>query len=184
LGWLDEAEIFSASREIEHIIHGESSGVDIIGAMSEAGHLFFKSGDTKPIEINWQPNWYLSDCGQKGATASCITKVKNILEKTPDVGRKIDRTMNFSVQACLDALAMPNKEKGNELLTQAIDSASGAFTQWGLVHGSLKQHMLELTKNGALAIKPTGSGGGGYVLSLWTNPPSPIVCDGLGLIKL
>ncbi len=184
LGWLDKSNIFAASREIEHIIHGESSGVDIVGAMSENGNLFYKTGEITPLQINWEPNWYISDCKQKGATASCITKVKSILEKTPDVGKKIDRMMTSSVDKAIEALALTDKVRGNELLTQSIDLASGAFTQWGLVHGSLKQHMLELTKNGAIAIKPTGSGGGGYVLSLWTNPPSPIICDGLGLIKL
>jgi mevalonate kinase len=28
-----------------------------------------------------------------------------------------------------------------------------------------------LKKAGAVAVKPTGSGGGGYVLSLWTTQP-------------
>lgn len=184
LGWLDKKNIFSASKEIEHIIHGESSGVDIVGAMSEDGCLFYKSGEQKELKMGWQPNWYISDCGQKGATASCITKVKLLLEKTPEVGKKIDRLMISSVEMAVEGLALTDKEKGNELLAQSIDLASGAFSQWGLVHGSLKQHMHDLTKNGAMAVKPTGSGGGGYVLSLWTNPPSPIVCDGLGLIQL
>ena len=184
LGWIDKNDIFSTSREIEHIIHGESSGVDIVGAMSEEGCLFYKTGELKKLSINWQPNWFISDCGQKGATASCITKVKSILEKTPDVGKKIDRLMISSVEMAIEGLALEDKEKGYELLAQSIDLASGAFSQWGLVHGSLKQHMLDLTKNGAIAVKPTGSGGGGYVLSLWARPPSPITCDGLGLIKL
>ncbi len=184
LGWLEENNIFSYSREIENIIHGESSGVDIVGAMSEKGHKFYKSGEMSELNISWQPNWYISDCGQKGATASCITKVKSILQKTPDIGEKIDRLMQSAVDLALESLSEKNKNLGINQLARAIDMASGAFSQWGLVHGSLKHHMHELTKNGAIAVKPTGSGGGGYVLSLWTNPPGPIICETLGLIQL
>ncbi len=42
----------------------------------------------------------------------------------------------------------------------------------GLISESLQQHMQQLLHEGALAVKPTGSGSGGYVLSLWESEPT------------
>jgi mevalonate kinase len=62
-------------------------------------------------------------------------------------------------------------DKDSTLLKQAIDEAHGCYKDWGLVNGSLKQHIAELQAHGAVAVKPTGSGGeGGHVLSLWDGP--------------
>jgi mevalonate kinase len=52
-----------------------------------------------------------------------------------------------------------------------------SFSGWGLTTGVLGDHIQQLKDYGALAVKPTGSGDGGYVLSLWRQPPinvSPI----------
>ena len=63
------------------------------------------------------------------------------------------------------------KEKNIEQLAESINNAADCFTQWGLISTPLKQHMLRLREMGAIAVKPTGSGGGGYVLSLWERAP-------------
>ncbi len=182
LGWVLKSDVFSLSRDIENIIHGESSGVDIVGAMSEEGKEFYREGTVLPMEIHWQPRWALSDCQQKGMTVSCIRKVKNIIESTPELGLKIDNLMKASVELSKQALAQTDQETGLQLLARAIDKANDCFKQWGLVHGPLKYHMSELLKNGALAVKPTGSGDGGYVLSLWPNELSQEKINQLGLI--
>jgi mevalonate kinase len=56
-------------------------------------------------------------------------------------------------------------------LAEAINTAADCFFQWGLISESLQHHMQTLFDAGALAVKPTGSGGGGFVVSLWENPP-------------
>ena len=45
--------------------------------------------------------------------------------------------------------------------------AKDCFEQWGLIDSSVQAEMDRLSAQGALAVKPTGSGGGGYLLSLW-----------------
>jgi mevalonate kinase len=61
--------------------------------------------------------------------------------------------------------------KALQQLTSAMNTAAQCFQQWGLVSDSLQQHMKTLREAGALAVKPTGSGGGGYVISLWESAP-------------
>ena len=63
------------------------------------------------------------------------------------------------------------KETQKEYLTQGLNKASSCFEKWGLISSSLKEHMDEVKQLGALALKPTGSGEGGHVLSLWDSPP-------------
>jgi mevalonate kinase len=40
-----------------------------------------------------------------------------------------------------------------------------------LIKGTLEQHIQTLVEKGAVAVKPTGAGSGGYVVSLWDRPP-------------
>ena len=54
----------------------------------------------------------------------------------------------------------------------AIKKSHNCFEQWGLVNEDVKRHQEILIEAGALAVKLTGSGGGGYVLSLWESVPS------------
>ena len=61
--------------------------------------------------------------------------------------------------------------KSIHLLTEAIKEGAHCFESWGLVSETLTQHMQLLYNHGALAVKPTGSGNGGFVVSLWENPP-------------
>jgi mevalonate kinase len=56
-------------------------------------------------------------------------------------------------------------------LAESIKKAKSCFKRWGLAEGKIAQHMQMLQKHGALAVKPTGAGDGGYVLSLWEDIP-------------
>ncbi|HWU44642.1 MAG TPA: hypothetical protein VN132_14420, partial [Bdellovibrio sp.] len=68
-------------------------------------------------------------------------------------------------------LSIENISEGEALLSQAINQAGECFEQWNLNEGAPAKHIQWLRENGAIAIKPTGSGGGGYVLSLWHSKP-------------
>ena len=54
---------------------------------------------------------------------------------------------------------------------KTIKKSNHCFEQWGLVTESVRKHEKILLDSGALAVKLTGSGGGGYVLSLWEEQP-------------
>ena len=81
--------------------------------------------------------------------------------------------MNQSVQLCLQALKEENKKKSLSLWKKALDLGYNCFEQWKLISYDLEQHIQFLKQTGAVAIKPTGSGLGGHVISLWDKrPPS------------
>lgn len=167
-------EIYDFARELENLFHGESSGVDIAVAHSGKGLLFVRGGERKVFEPTWSPRWYVSYSGKRGVTIDCVNKVKALIAKDPQRGAEIDQNMKKSVQMSQQAL-QDTPAQGLPLLKQAIDLAGSCFLDWGLVEGEPQQHLDWLKASGAIAVKPTGSGNGGYALSLWDREPSPEV---------
>lgn len=184
LGWVEEKNLFEFSRGLEDLFHGESSGVDVAASIRGEGMSFKRAGEMQPITMNWKPTWYLSYSGTKGVTSYCVNRVKELFLTNPDLAEKIDLRMAESVELSKQALAMTSAAEGLPLLAKAIDNACQCFTQWKLVGNELGRHLQELLKSGAIAVKPTGSGGGGYVLSLWkTEPPEAIKSQLIPLSK-
>ncbi len=180
LNWISKDQIYSFARSLEDLFHGESSGVDIAAALSEAGVVFEREKFiVDDIYLSWTPHLYLSYSGVKGVTSDCIKKVKAIKERSEALFLKIDEQMKEATQLAAQAL-IKDEAEGLKLLVKAINLARDCFHQWNLDEGVLGKHMKELTQAGALAVKPTGSGGGGYVLSLWESEPK----ETQGLIKL
>lgn len=166
-GIIDSNQIYQQGKQLENIFHGQSSGLDIIGAGATSGR-YFHAGKHITIQQNWQPHWYLSYSGIRCKTNLCIEQVNSLWQEDASTATTIDQQMSQSVQLALSALI-----KGKDGLTQladAINLAKNCFEQWGLIDANLKNHISELTNAGALACKPTGSGSGGYVISLWPQP--------------
>ena len=177
-GLIKEENLYEFSRDLEDLFHGESSGVDIAVALEGKGLLFQRDitkgrsvATRQPLEVLFRPDWYLSYCGKKGVTSECVKKVRELFSKSPERAQLIDLQMKQSVEKAFAALTESGVSDRVSLLAQSLDQARQCFEQWGLAGGDLKRHMNELLESGALSVKPTGSGGGGYVLSLWTKPP-------------
>ena len=163
-------EPFELARKLEHIFHGQSSGLDIAGASATRGQgIYFQQGTRRQIELTWQPHWFLSASGEVGMTSHCIDRVQTLREQNEANAEAIDQKMANSVAKAHQALIHPSCRD----LAHAINEAHDCFLQWGLITPILNQHMQSLRDAGAIAVKPTGSGGGGHVLSLWNaEPPS------------
>ncbi|AAU28108.1 TPA: mevalonate kinase [Legionella pneumophila] len=158
------------AKQLEHLFHGKSSGLDVAGVASDTG-VYFKSGLCTPVKQTIYPYWYLSSCNQIGITSHCIQQVEYLWNKNPELAHQVDKQM---VEAVQEAKAVLEEGGSNALnrLAKAINKAADCFLQWGLVSEGLQQHMNHLFADGAIAVKPTGSGGGGFVLSLWDKIPS------------
>lgn len=180
LGWIEEQTTFSFALELENIFHGESSGVDLAVALSGNGLRYLRKGEKTSIGFDWRPNLYLSYSGHRAVTSECVHQVKDLLHKNSKLGQKLDEQMLEAVQLAEKSLKQ-NPESFAQL-KMSILLARDCFESWGLCEGAIGTHIKELEQAGAAAVKPTGSGGGGFVLSLWNSEPT--LTDKLSLWKL
>lgn len=170
LGFVAEDSAFSFAKQLEDVFHGESSGVDVAVVLSESGLIYKRNETPERFMPKFQPEWYLSHSGEKGITKECVNKVKSLEAKDPKKFIEIDNQMKQVTKLCKEALS-ESSLKSQLQLQLALDLGRDCFEQWGLVTTSLKKHMEHLQELGAIAMKPTGSGGGGFVLSLWQKAP-------------
>lgn len=169
-GWIGLDEVYEFARKLEDLFHGESSGVDLAVSLSAQGIRFVRGGERSIVKPAWWPGLYLSYSGQRGMTSDCVAKVKRGFETDPKRAAALDNRMREAVELAQKALHHSEASAITEL-EEAFHKANSCFQDWGLVFGELDTHISELQKAGAAAVKPTGSGGGGYVLSLWRSAP-------------
>jgi mevalonate kinase len=170
LRFLEQQNIFvpqrlAFCRDLENFFHGNSSGLDIAGALSDQPVLFRRGEEPLPLSLAWKPFLYLTDCGERSATKDCVEKVSALARDD------LDDRMAKAVRQAQAALSL----RGSGQITalkEAMEIAAGCFSEWDLLTPALREKALELEQRGALAVKPTGSGAGGFLLSLWEGPQS------------
>lgn len=175
-----ESGLFEFCREIENLFHGESSGVDVAVAIEGRGLMFSRNGGFTAFDPEWQPRWYISYSGARGITSECVRRVKDFIANDSARGRELDHRMATAVKMAQESLLMKADSRESEnrrfdVLKEAIQLSASCFESWGLSGGELGRHLSWLRDSGASAVKPTGSGGGGFALSLWKDRPSPAV---------
>lgn len=173
-GWITIDEQYEFARQLENLFHGESSGVDISIAMNPQPIRFMRGATIKHsdrVRFDWRPRLYLTYSGKRGVTSECVNKVKNLISENQIIGKKIDDDMLSAVLIAEAALQMP-EDKGFLQLAAAIELAQSCFVRWGLVDEVCRARIHLLHEAGARAVKMTGSGAGGYILSLWDKEPA------------
>lgn len=169
-GLMSTENLHEFARQLENLFHNESSGVDIAVAIAGEGIYFSRSGGFHAFKPAWAPRWYLSFSEKVSTTARCVKKVKELWLQDPKLAEAIDLDMAQSVQLAEKALQL-NEPDGAMNLKNALDLACSCFKRWGLVESNIARHMQVLLDAGALGVKPTGSGDGGFVVSLWDREP-------------
>jgi mevalonate kinase len=167
---IEPKQEYEFARQLENLFHGESSGVDIAIALHQKPIKFFRGGDRSQIKMNWQPHFYLTYSGKRGVTADCVQQVKDLGRQNPSLAEKIDHDMRTAVMMAEEALSA-DPQMGFAKLVAAMELAQSCFVSWGLVDTTTSKVISQLRQQGAQAVKVTGSGNGGYVLSLWQQPP-------------
>lgn len=170
--WIVEPDLFHFARSLEDVFHGKSSGLDLVGSLYNAGVYFSPQQPPypliEPIKARWQPHWSLSFSGKIGITSECVQQVQQLHQDDPALAKQLDIDMENAVQLAKKALES-DQSIGLPLLIKAINQACECFSAWGLINPAMATHIQHLKESGALAVKPTGSGNGGYLLSLMGN---------------
>ncbi len=177
--WISAEQLSDFARNLENLFHGESSGVDISVMLAGRPLIFTRSGRRDFLQMKWQPKLAISYSGQKGLTADCIKQVKKIFDVDAHLANNLDQKMQNAANLAEESLSETFSEASLQKLIQSINSACICFDQWGLSQGAVAEHIQLLKNHGALAVKPTGSGGGGFILSLWNEK----IPKDLGLIS-
>ena len=184
LGYLPEKEIYTFARDLENEFHGQSSGMDLAIHLAQNQGIYFQKHQWKklssPLKQREKP-LFLSWSGKRSFTCECVHQVQKLQKQNPQTLKIIDDGMKESVEIALKALEMKNLKEARHLLQVALQKAGQCFEQWGL-HSKVEKQIQELYKAGACAVKPTGSGNGGYLLSLWPETPSPSLQQKIGLL--
>lgn len=167
--WIQKNNEYEFARNLENLFHGESSGVDIAVALQKEPIKFFRKGDRSVLQTKWQPYFYLTYSGKRGVTLDCVNKVKSLHQSNSQLAQQIDEDMVAAVKLAEKALLL-NEQQGFDSLAASMELAQSCFVRWGLVDESSQNKINELIKAGAKAVKITGSGDGGFILSLWDQP--------------
>lgn len=167
--WLHEENFiqntYEFAKSLENFFHGQSSGLDI-AAVNTENCIYFQGGDFKKIQLTWHPDLRISSCGEASTTSKCIGKTQNIWKHNQAYAKQLDERMQASTELAIHAL-QSNQPSRFAQLQQAIIQAHDCFQDWGLISKKMMEHIHDLQAQGAKAVKPTGSGGGGLVVSLW-----------------
>lgn len=167
---LDSEQLYPFAKSLENLFHGQSSGLDIAAVISDQP-IYFQQGKFKPIQLNWKPKWFLSSCKQISQTSKCVQQTNSLWEHDINKATIINQRMIDATNNAKEALEQ-NTHDSITKLKHAINSACSCFKSWNLINSQLEAHIQSLQNKGAIAVKPTGSGCGGFVISLWEDIPS------------
>lgn len=174
LGYLSADLQYDFATDLENLFHGESSGVDVAVTLFNRPLLFSRRNGYQLLQNYQKPSLYLSHTGARGVTKDCIDKVKKLLIDHSEEAQAIDEQMKAAVAQFQILLSEPSLHAD---WVKALDLAHNCFQKWGLVNEAVMLHESQLRKCGAEAVKLTGSGGGGFMLSYWKRPPSDVTFD-------
>lgn len=175
LGFLKEDEKYEFARELENLFHGESSGVDIAVTLRNQPLLFSRLQGYVTLQSAQKPLLFLSHTGARGVTKDCVDLVKKLFVNNRDEAERIDEKMKHSVRLFQELLTKASVDHVGWI--QALEESYSCFLDWGLVNEPVKRHELALRQAGAAAVKLTGSGSGGFMLSYWKAPPIDVTFE-------
>jgi len=173
-----ESEILSFATRLEHRFHGKSSGMDIAVIAMDQPVLFSMQKGPTTLNVKKTPRFTFHDTGIRAQTRACIQKVEEYVRNHPAEGLRRDEEMGDASRIAMDGLILysagnnagsSEQIRGLQLIQKSMRQAQECFYSWGLVPPEAQQLEALLLSQGALAVKMTGAGGGGMMVSLWED---------------
>ncbi len=152
--------------EIENLLHGKSSGLDVYAIYFNKPIIFQiieKQCFYEFIEPAFTPKFRIFMVDSEKNTRECISLVNTLLSTNFSSAKKLDSQMNLATNKCIYGI----RNGDITMLADGINLAAKCFDNWGLITQKMKSKILEIYRNGAIACKPIGSGGGGGILALF-----------------
>ncbi|MBY0471337.1 hypothetical protein K2X30_09230 [bacterium] len=161
---------FEFAKRLEDHFHGKSSGMDIAVTSISKPILFKMDQPPEALGSKNLPRFTFHDTGLRTRTSGCVAKVEAFRSQAPQRGAEIDHLMMQATEQGLDGLrkfAEGQTDAGLQDLAGAMRSGQKCFYDWDLVPKAARELEQKLLKEGALAVKLTGAGGGGFLVALW-----------------
>ncbi len=168
-------ELAELARCLESRFHGASSGMDIAVVLANAPIVFEKGGQPRILKLGRIPHFTLHDTGLRSNTSDCVSRVKTFIARNPKRATAVDRAMDAASFQALKGLlnyGRGEEQAGLKAIAEGMRMALDCFgaSNWDLISGDEERLIRSLLNDGALAVKPTGAGGGGMALALWDRP--------------
>jgi mevalonate kinase len=159
---LSKEDIFRTTCEGEKTVHGTPSGVD--PAISTFGGALMFQMDTgfKPLDAKMDIPFVVGDTGVERSTRVQVEKVRNMIEKYPQIAEPMMRAAREIVSRAIEAF----KENDLETLGSLMNINHALLYGIGVSDESLEWLTNAARKAGALGAKLTGAGGGGCMIAL------------------
>jgi mevalonate kinase len=157
------------ATQLEHRFHGRSSGMDVAVIAAGEPISFGINQGLKVLGIKNLPRFTFHDTRLRSKTSDCVMRVEKFREENLEIGKKLDDQMANASQLAINGLVLydqGNREEGLNLIRQGMAQARECFYSWELVPGAGMRLEEQLLHEGALAVKMTGAGGGGFVVAL------------------
>jgi mevalonate kinase len=128
---------------------------------------FHREAGPRILQAHWTPKLTIHDSGIRASTAVCVQKVMALHDQDPEGARALDLRMQQAVNLIRQALEGPLSPESIESFRSGIEAGHEVFRAWGLVPEPAEKLREDLKSRGALAVRLTGAGDGGFLLAFW-----------------
>ena len=171
-GLIGREEGLEIAARLEDHFHGRSSGMDVAAVGIGEPIVFSARGGALPLRLAKIPRFTLHDTGIRSSTRECVGKVARLALERPDEMAETDRRMGSAaarVRVGLKLYSEGRSAEGLDALARAMAEAQSCFEVWRLLPQEARIKGESLLSQGALGVKITGAGGGGFLVALWPD---------------
>lgn len=154
------------ATRLEDRFHGTSSGMDIAVCVAREPIAFVRGEAPRTLGFRALPRFTFHDSGIPKKTKESVASVA--AAQRPDLDRRMGDATQSAIEG-LHAYALGRKRVGLDMVALAMTEGMLCFEEWGLVPPPIRSLADQLLSEGALAVKLTGAGGGGYLVALWND---------------